>query len=245
MLLVVSFAIADKPIQVNTEAGLEIKYPPFEWVEPNQNIEFPFHVYNKESGLALNSSVTCDFHLYNNIGEHIFIDSSNTAVHGYDYEFAVGKNNFSNGEYYAFNVYCECDGCGVDDKDLGGFVSTAFLVSSKNPVLQTTELLSLIVGIGIIIFLLFYFGNNLDSEHLLLKLLTIFFGLFGLLLIPNALINGVSAVYDNILNLVVNFIIIFSVYLFVYLNYTIWLKNKLIDWKFIKSPKQNTLPKGK
>jgi|TARA_Y100000296_G_C4955342_1_gene148252 hypothetical protein len=47
--------------------------------------------------------------------------------------------------------------------------------------------LELIIGLGITSFLLLYFIFHLDEEHVLLRLLTIFFFLSILLLIPKAL----------------------------------------------------------
>lgn len=49
--------------------------------------------------------------------------------------------------------------------------------------------LSLVVGIGIVCFLLLYFAFNLDSKHNLLKFILIFFSLGLLILIPKGTID--------------------------------------------------------
>jgi len=49
--------------------------------------------------------------------------------------------------------------------------------------------LSITIGIGIVVFLMFYLGFNIEKEHKLLRLLIIFAGIFMLLLIPPITIN--------------------------------------------------------
>lgn len=51
------------------------------------------------------------------------------------------------------------------------------------------DALSLIIGIGIVCFLLLYFVFNLKEEHFLLQILGIFFFIFLLFLIPKATID--------------------------------------------------------
>jgi len=49
--------------------------------------------------------------------------------------------------------------------------------------------LDLVIGLGVVAFLLLYFSLNLDKDHFLLKLLLIFFFLITIMLIPKAAIN--------------------------------------------------------
>jgi len=49
--------------------------------------------------------------------------------------------------------------------------------------------LSIITGIAITVFLMFYLAFNIDKEHVFLKILTIFAGLFMLTLIPTTTID--------------------------------------------------------
>lgn len=127
--------------------------------------------------------------------------------------------------------------------------------------------LELIIGIGICAFLLLYFAFQWDKkEHYLLQLLTAFFFIFILLLIPKAAIDekdtcqivvanetimGNTTSYDYTNYCIENvrttsatfykaimwFIRVFLVYLFMYFNYVAWLKSKLVDFKFIKKRK--------
>jgi uncharacterized membrane protein YeiB len=50
-------------------------------------------------------------------------------------------------------------------------------------------MISIIIGIGITAFLFLYFSFQLNDEHFILKLFLIFFALYSLILIPQAVIN--------------------------------------------------------
>jgi len=59
--------------------------------------------------------------------------------------------------------------------------------------------LSLIAGIGIVCFLLLYFAFNLKEEHFLMQLLTLFFFVFLMFLIPKAALD-----YNDNCGMVIN-----------------------------------------
>lgn len=48
----------------------------------------------------------------------------------------------------------------------------------------------LVIGLGVVAFIMFYFSSTLEKEHVFLKLLTIFFGIFFILLIPKVAIDN-------------------------------------------------------
>lgn len=104
-----------------------------------------------------------------------------------------------------------------------------------------------IQGMGIVCFLLFYFSNSLEKEHVFLKLASNLFGVLMLFVIPAFLLHsgtvaGLSTALQNNLTTFYRAFIGFSVvvwgYVFVYLNYFIWLKKILIKYKRI-IPKEN------
>lgn len=133
-LALAPFIFAVPPQTTTASAGLEIRYPPFEWVEINGDFEFPFHIYSLETGLSINESAFCVFHLYNNHGEHELELFTDVVEHDYDYEFEVGADNFTAGMSYSASVYCECSSCSVNPAydDLGGFVAFSFDVRHQN-----------------------------------------------------------------------------------------------------------------
>jgi len=101
-----------------------------------------------------------------------------------------------------------------------------------------------IIGLGIVAALLLYLAAFLTEEHFLGKLLLIFFALFAMIQIPNVIINGVAATSDNFLKLMMNLQRIFFLYIFIYLNYYIWLHKKLVDLGWVQEKKQTVKYKG-
>lgn len=100
-----------------------------------------------------------------------------------------------------------------------------------------------IQGMGITVFLLLYFSNNLDKEHVFLKLASNLFAVSMILVIPAFLINsGLSLAIDPNLqgllsafyNVFVGFIVVLWGYVFVYLNYYMWIKKILVKYKKLK-----------
>lgn len=55
------------------------------------------------------------------------------------------------------------------------------------------EPLALVIGVGVIAFLLFYFAFNLDNEHFILKYLVIFLAIGLLFLVPKVIIDYPSS----------------------------------------------------
>lgn len=51
------------------------------------------------------------------------------------------------------------------------------------------DVLALVVGIGLVSFLMFYFAGQLEKEHGVLKFLTIMFALTLLIIVPSAVVN--------------------------------------------------------
>jgi hypothetical protein len=99
-----------------------------------------------------------------------------------------------------------------------------------------------IQGMGIVCFLLFYFSNSLDDEHVFLKLAANLFGVSMILVIPAFLIHSGTALtlaapmqtlLQTFYKVFQGLIVVVWGYVFVYLNYFIWLKKILIKFKRI------------
>jgi len=104
---------------------------------------------------------------------------------------------------------------------------------------EDETMISVMIALIGVAFLCLFFAFNLDSEHFLLKLLFSFFFFGILLLIPHVLINGENAANQKLLEIVWWMIRGFAIYVFIYLNYVLWLKNKLIDYNIITKPRPN------
>lgn len=123
------------------------------------------------------------------------------------------------------------------------------------------DLLSIITGIGMTVFLLFYLAFSLDKDHWALKVLTVGVGVFILILIPQATIEadkdcsilsdgsykcfysngtavtdfeGGSDVGISFMNSYTNYLVFFGIYLFVFLFYRVF-----VHFKDVRSKKND------
>jgi len=95
--------------------GLTIQIPQDNILDANQNYTFDFHVFNTTTGVPIVSNIACEFHYYNDLGEHLFEDI-NSIADGVDYEFELDAGNFSIGTYYYF-INC-------NNSNIGGFATS-------------------------------------------------------------------------------------------------------------------------
>ena len=212
MLLLVSSVSADKPVDqvfIGGDVGLQIEFPNFIYGMVNTEFEFPFHVYNLADGTAVNTSTICTLHVYNDLGSHLLIATQDTVAHNFDYEFVIPNTTFNFTGDYRFLVYCECDGCGVEGIDLGGFAQHAFTVTNDGRSIDFNW--SAFIGmLGIFLFawLLLKITFSLDESHFLLKLFflicVLFLGVLGLnfgltvvntSLLSSVLSNNLTSIY--------------------------------------------------
>ena len=126
----VSLVIAPPPVQTNTviDTGVTIQYPKFEALKTNQDFTFHFHTFNATSGFPLtNTSLSCTFHLYNDLGKHIFEDNGGVGYDSNLIEWAVfiDGSNFSTIGNYAYIFEC-------NSSSVGGFLSAPLMVSNTN-----------------------------------------------------------------------------------------------------------------
>lgn len=152
-LMFLQLVSADKNIITNNPPeGYVLDDPAFETVSMQNNVSFDFHVYNASSGNLINdSSLICQFHLYNQNGYHIFEGSPMWSANG-DYFIVVTNQNFSYVGEYHYLASC-------DDGNIGGFIDATFYATPKGH--DKVEGLSLfgswILFFGVLFSLLFLF----------------------------------------------------------------------------------------
>jgi len=153
-LLCLPLVSAQPPFIQPTElgSGYEIKIPPFGILKQNQDFEFSFHVFNISDGVPITDiSTTCQFHLYNNSGNHLFENNSikYEIDHGSvnEWEVKVDGGNFSQLGSYSYIVQCNSTG-------LGGFESVEFEVTGTG---QEFTQPKAILFLGLMALLIFLF----------------------------------------------------------------------------------------
>jgi hypothetical protein len=184
---------------------LEIKCPIFDYIRQGENFEFEVHVFNKSNGVYM-TDVGCYIHLYNDTGRHILTQYDDTVSHDFDYSF---KYNFTDVGQYHYIIQC-------NNSAQGGFSSAAFEVTNnglENPTKQ-----AMVLGVGLVAFLLLYLGFNLDKQHFILKLLTLCLFVGMLILIPAVLIGGFS-IMTTFAKTITWFFRFFFTYLFIFAIY--------------------------
>ena len=152
LFLLCSFVSAKEP-KLNTGNGLELKFPIFDYIQQDTTYAFQFHVYSKETGLAVVDGVNCTFHLYDNVGNHLYIGSDNVADNVFDFDFILLGGNFSRLGEYSYITYCECTQCAIAEGfiDLGGFVEAAFTVTKDGKPKSSDSLTVMLVLIFLIV----------------------------------------------------------------------------------------------
>lgn len=147
-ILAMPSALAPKPIITSpNDVGLSVKIPLIDFIKPNSTVEFEFHVFNATDGQAIRNFTSCNLHIYNASGYHIFEAVDGYVGHDYDYSFKFGENNFTNLGTYSYIVYCNTSG-------FGGFAETSFEVDTTSWELTTAKAV-LYVGFFTITFFVF------------------------------------------------------------------------------------------
>jgi len=98
--------------------------------------------------------------------------------------------------------------------------------------------IAIIMGLGIAAFICIYFAFNLENEHTLLKILMVFFTLILLILIPSSILTNTTAAARTFMKVTLWILRAFALYIFIYFNYTLWVKSKLIDFGLLKRAKK-------
>lgn len=157
------------------------------------------------------SCSTYDYKIFNSTDDVVVFDNL-TIFNGSVYKFNFSQNT---GDY----LILLCDG-----------TTREVIVGGKD------SMLAIIIGIGILVGMIFYFAFKLDNKHELLRMILIFSAFSLLLIIPRVLIN-----YDSGLafyKLYVWVYRVFWIYVGVYFFYFVMVKFGLIVTKKKKGVKQ-------
>jgi len=138
-IILVSPTLAQPPlreIQTSTsDEGYQIKDPEIGLIKQGAMQKFHLHVFNKSDGYPIVEGISCDFHLYNQTGSHIFRDIKTTVENDYDYEFEVTVDNFTSVGDYTYIAQC-------NNSRLGGFISVPIAVTSHGSEIIDAEIFS-------------------------------------------------------------------------------------------------------
>ena len=113
--------------------------------------DFHAHVFDATTGNPIFSACSCDIHIYDFDGTHLFEGTDDTASHTYDYGWDVEEANFSIGVEYPYIL--QCNGTYATD-DEGGFYSGTFeVVNNSNTNIDTfwVIIFAIIIALALIL----------------------------------------------------------------------------------------------
>jgi len=148
-------AQADKTQQnININIGLQIEFTQVDIIENGEHHLFNAHVFNISSGQRVtNVSTDCNFHLFDNLGEHQINPVPMTySLVGLDWDFNITGNNFTKNGKYSFLVVCN-----ASSSNIGGFLSKGITVTQdgKETIPFPKEFSVIFLGFILIMFGLF------------------------------------------------------------------------------------------
>ena len=122
---------------------------------------------------------------------------------------------------YGYYVYC--NNSAIDQK---GFIDFGFYLTEngRSNVDENYNQIAIVMALGILGFLFLYFAFKMDDGHFLLKLLSVFFALYTMLLLPQPFIIGTESVKEIFVKIPGWFFRIFALYFITYLFYY-WSRN--------------------
>jgi len=227
-VMLVSMVSGVKPLPITQNNaglnGLELRVGLFEPLKLGENHTFNTHIFNGLDGTGLQNDtdvVNCSFHLYNEQGDHLYIVWEDTFEDIWDIEFPVNGSYFDYVGEYAFIIQCECVACGVDQGDLGGFISQTFIVTETGFLYDDMKPILLILAmIGVAIILLIIYAS-IEKEHIYLKILLLFFVMFIIFMIGAFISNPFNYnIHFTFYKLVLTIVFSFILYVFIYFIYT-------------------------
>ena len=148
-------------------------------------------------------------------------------------ELATDLNSTKRGTYYNYSL-CNLTQIGnyivvgigdVDGKDTVFSYNFEYNLAGRET--SPTTLVAIVVGLGVICFMFFYFAFHLDDNHFILKILLIFFGLITMIPMASVFITGDYSTSSMLSNIPMWFFRIFVAYFLVY-----------IFWHWIKTNEQ-------
>lgn len=95
--------------QVNVgSVGLQIFYPPYNYIPVGQGFNLHIHVSNLSDGKELtNDQANCSIHIYDKTGSHVLEANFSKDSNLIDWEIEIEGGNFSEIGVQAFRIFCE------------------------------------------------------------------------------------------------------------------------------------------
>ena len=186
-LMILPLISAVSPFKTASTSGCEIAPIIREDMQLGQSFDFNFHVFNTSNGYPLsNASLSCNLHLYNQTGDHIYganIPNDPCSEHGVFNEFTyrAPSTTFATIGNYAYLIQCNgttlVGGCA----DKGAFlVTTSGENLGDNRIIYFTLLFLIILGGFTYVFMTSLgHGVNLDFD---VKDLSINLGMYFMLI---------------------------------------------------------------
>lgn len=157
LLLCISFSSAlldETQSNVNTNTGLTIIYPKFDFVKINQPFNLTIQVHNISTGLNV-TTASCQLQIKNQTGSIVLHQNLTAVPQGYNLNILA--ENFSQKGIYSFYIPCSAAG-------IGGFTDGVFQVNNVGQ--ELTEANSLMY-LGFLSVLIFVFFINIGGISLL------------------------------------------------------------------------------
>jgi len=147
--------------------GLQINPLNLPYLYTQQEGQFKIHVFNISTGMPVTAGITCYLHLYNASRDYLAEVYTSTVAHQFNYEFLVGKNNFTNSGFYPIIFQC-------NNSNTGGFYSDFLEVSyNGQPFSEDKSPLIILILLPLIFASILIFGAVfMGDEHHVFKIFT-------------------------------------------------------------------------
>lgn len=157
MIFLVATVSAVAQVNVNTNTGLQIFHPDFNYVKQDQGFNLSIHVSNISNGVPFPANqVNCSLDLYNSLGTHTLDQGLFTPSASYDLELVIDGGNFSDMGIHAFYIACN-----QTVQNLGGEASGVFEVTynGEEPTVPKMMMFVIMVLAVLILMLVTIFGT--------------------------------------------------------------------------------------
>ena len=140
LFLCANYVSAVPPVTTTQQfiEGYTIQIPQDNIIKIGQPYNFEFHVFNISNGVPKISGISCDLHLYNELGDNLFVGTDNTADLYGDYTFNLSKGNFTKTENYYYYVRC-------NSSTLGGFAESILRINYTGEEIQSDLIVVLFI----------------------------------------------------------------------------------------------------
>lgn len=185
-LLLVGGALAVKPqVQAQQAGTLTVEYLEvdfFLWNVSGSKINI--HAFNSTGYVLTNATTTCIIHIYNSTGRHQVEDNMGMDSNLLDFQYALPAIVYNDEGTHAYIIQCQ------NSKE-AGYVAGQFDVLRGRTAIDPTAYIPILIGLGVLLFEMFYLGLTLKDDHYPLKLFLLWLG--SMLLVPlTQMINTIA-----------------------------------------------------